>query len=331
MNLSRFPEWRILGFLGIIALSIYLLSIFGSFLAIFADIFLILFLSWILAFILEPFVTQLSAKSFPRVWAAATIYLILAIITIILIWVAIPATVTQFSQAVPLLSQYFPENSVWAIRLENFLTSLTANFAPLATGVASTATSLLLVFILSFYVLISREEISQFILRVIPEAYKSDYRFLENVLNTTFATFLRVQALMGAFLGLLVFLTLFALGINYSFSTAVIAAILAFIPVVGPIIFLLPVILATLTVSLQKMFIAVIIIVIAAQIVYNVWAPKLLGTALKIHPIIILISFLVGYKIAGVWGAVFSVPVISALVIIIRDLLLYWKEEADRR
>ena len=201
-------------------------------------------------------------------------------------------------------------------RVENFLNAAANNSVALAGGVASTATNILLIFILSFYFLISRGEISRFIKDIIPDEYEEDYAFLEKTLNQTFASFLQIQVVLGLLLGLITLITLLILGINFAVSTAIFAGILAMVPVVGAVIFVIPVALAGLTVSVQKMIIAVAVVILAAQLVYNVVAPKLMGAALKIHPIIVLLSFLIGYRIAGVWGAIFAVPVTSSAALV---------------
>ncbi len=323
-------ELRILAILGIITLGWYLLTIFGSFLGMFADLFILILLSWVLAFILEPLVTKLSRLGILRVWSAILVYLLLAIAAVLLIWVVLPTTVTQISQFASLVPIYLPDNSFLAPKVAAFLNTTANNSISLASSLASTATGILLVFILSFYFLISRAEISKFVLDIIPDQYAEDYLFLEKTLSETFASFLRIQVVMGLILGLITLVTLIILGINFPLSTSLLASILAMIPVVGAILFLIPVILAGLTVSIQKTLIAVAVIALASQLVFNVLGPKLLGTALKIHPIVILLSFLIGYRLAGTWGAIFAVPVTSALFIVIKELLKYWKQEADK-
>lgn len=296
----------------------------------FADLFILILLSWVLAFILEPLVTKLSRGGLSRVWSAILVYFFLAIAAALVIWVVLPTTVTQISQFANLVPVYLPDNSFLAPKIAAFLNTTANNSISLASGLASTATGILLVFILSFYFLISKTEIAKFIQDIIPDQYEEDYLFLEKTLSETFASFLRIQVVMGLILGLITLVTLLILGINFPLSTSLLASILAMIPVVGAILFLIPVVLAGLTVSVQKTLIAVAVIALASQLVFNVLGPKLLGTALKIHPIVILLSFLVGYRLAGTWGAIFAVPVTSALFIIIKELLKYWKQEADR-
>lgn len=330
-NLSKLFEFRIFLILAIITLAWHLLSIFASFFAFFADIFLLLVLAWILAFILEPLVAFLTKKGVNRTVSAAGIYFGIAVLAAVLISIVIPAIASQFTQLATIAPAYLPQNPALSPKIENFLASSLANSVQLASQVASGLTGFLLVFILSFYLLVSKKEISQGIKNLIPDDYEEDYNFLENVLNNTFASFLRVQVFLGLTLGLITLLTLRILNINFALSASVASAILAMIPAVGPILFLFPAMLAAITISLGKLVITTIVLFLAAQLVYNVLAPKLLGQALKVHPVVVLISFLIGYKIAGVWGAIFAVPVTSSLLIITEAILKYWKQEADNQ
>lgn len=330
MKIPNFPELRILAILGIITLGWHLLSIFGSFLGMFTGIFLLLVLAWILAFILEPLVNKISKFGLNRIWSAVLTYIILAIVFTVLVVAVLPTTVSQISQLASLLPGYLPENFLLTPKVTDFLATTATNSVFLASQVAGALTNILLAFILSFYFLISKADVSKFILSVIPEQYKDDYLFLEKTLTQTFGAFLQIQVVLGLVLGLITLVTLVVLQIDFAISTSIFAAFLAMIPVVGAVIFLVPVILACLTVSLQKMIIAVVVIVLAAQLIFNVLSPKLLGNALKIHPVIVLLSFLIGYRLAGLWGAIFAIPVTSAFAIIGQELLKYWQEEADK-
>ena len=329
-NISKLFEFRVFLILAIIALAWHLLEIFASFFKFFSDVFLLVILSWILAFILEPLVIKLSQKGLGRNASAGIIYLGIAVVTIILISIVIPTIVTQFTQLSTLIPVYLPQNSSLAPQIEKFLTSTLSNSVQFASQIASGITGLLLIFILSFYILVSKKEISQTIKDLIPDDYEDDYVFLENVLNNTFASFIRIQVFLGLVLGVITFITLLILGVNFAVSTSIASAILAMIPVVGGILFIFPAILAALTFSFNKMLIVGTILLITSQLIFNVVGPKLLGQALKIHPLVVFISFLIGYKIAGIWGAVFAVPVTSSVLIIAKDVLKYWKAEADK-
>ncbi|MBI4099381.1 AI-2E family transporter [Candidatus Microgenomates bacterium] len=329
-QLSNLTEFRIFLILAIIVLVWHLISLLGSFLGLFTDVALLVFLSWILAFILEPLVTSLANRGLHRIAAAVVIYVGIAALLFGLVWLVLPTTIAQFAQLVNVVPLYLPQNTLFSSQIQSFLVTTLSNSVAAAGQLASGLTGLLLIFIISFYVLISKKEISTTIKNLIPDEYEDDYEFLENVINTTFASFLRVQVFLGVILGFIAFLTLAILRIDFALSTGVASGILAMVPAVGPFLFLIPPILAALTISVEKLAIVVIVLVLAAQLVYNFLSPKLLGEALKIHPLIVLLSFLIGYKLAGVWGAIFAVPVTSALAIIGQDILEYWQDEADK-
>ena len=55
----------------------------------------------------------------------------------------------------------------------------------------------------------------------------------------------------------------------------------------------------------------------------NIVAPRLQGSAVKLHPAIIMIVIVGASEIAGLWGVVVGVPVTAA----IRDVFLYFHRE----
>lgn len=329
--LAKLPEWRILGYLGIIALGWHLLSIFGGVLASFSDLFLIIVLSWILSFLLEPLVNRLSKYGISKVHSSLLVYTLLFLIAVLLVWIVIPTTGKQLGQLAEVLPTLLPTDSPWTPRIEDFLSTTLANSVDIATSIASGLTSMILIFILSFYFLITKEQISELILKVIPDNYEEDYQFLETVVSKTFASFIRVQVFIGLVLGVVTFIVLTLLRVEFALSTAVVAGLLAMIPVVGPIVFIVPAGLSAFTVSVQTALIALAVLLIISQLISNIWAPRLVGKALNLHPLLVILAFVVGYKVGGIWGAIFAVPVMASISVVAKDLLHYWYEEADQK
>lgn len=329
-NLSKFPEWRVVGFLSIIALSWYLLSVFGFLIGYISDILIVVILSWLFAFIVEPLVEILIKKGLSRLTSTSLVFAGIAIALITFLVIVLPQTVNQLSQLSTTLPQSLPQNSPLTPRLEEFVSGSINNSLALVSQAASAVTALILVFVLSFYFVLSRKEISQFILKIIPDKYEDDFGFLEKTINESFAVFLRVQLFIGLTIGAITYVTMSLLGVPFALSTSLISGVFAIIPIIGAIIAIIPPALSALTVSPNLALITMAIITIASQLVYNILAPKLLGNAFKIHPIVIILSFVLGYKIFGAWGAIFAIPVVGAASLVAKDLLKYWKEEADK-
>ncbi|OGG05872.1 hypothetical protein A2872_02630 [Candidatus Gottesmanbacteria bacterium RIFCSPHIGHO2_01_FULL_42_12] len=316
-------EKRILYILLSIIAGLYLLQITWGFLAMFSDIFLILILSWLLSFILEPVVRSITQKNTSRLVAASIVYVFLGIFLFILGMVIVPTIISQLTiilGAIPDLARTAPE---W---LQQFVTATLSNAVAIAQNITAAIFNLVLVLIFSFYFLIERDRISKLIYDLLPDDWESNFRFLEKVVNTSFAGFLRVQVALGAVVGITTYLVLTIMGINYALTASFAAGILAIVPVVGPALAVLPPILPALMTSVNTGLITFVVLFLLQQIIYNVVSPKVIGETLKLHPIFVLISFIVGFKIAGFWGAVFAVPITSAFVIIIQEFIYHNKK-----
>ncbi|HLB11364.1 MAG TPA: AI-2E family transporter, partial [Dehalococcoidia bacterium] len=50
-------------------------------------------------------------------------------------------------------------------------------------------------------------------------------------------------------------------------------------------------------------------LLVLQQIVLNVVAPRVMSQNVGIHPLVVFLAFLLGFKLAGLWGAIFGVPV----------------------
>ncbi len=57
-----------------------------------------------------------------------------------------------------------------------------------------------------------------------------------------------------------------------------------------------------------------ILLLLLQQVVLNVLSPKVMSQSVGMHPLLVLLALLVGANLAGVWGAVFAVPVAGVIV-----------------
>lgn len=107
-------------------------------------------------------------------------------------------------------------------------------------------------------------------------------------------------------LGSGIILTVF--GIQAALVAAVFAGLFMLIPLLGPILCMLPPLLATILTDPTKILWVMIPIVVLQIVVVNILMPRVMGDALGLHPLVIIVSLLVGVKVAGFWGAFFAMP-----------------------
>jgi len=328
--LPKYFEFRLFAWLGSLALTIYFFNLFAGALNAFSDLIVTLLLSWLLAFVLDPLVEFLIKKSLSRLQAVITVYLGLTILITAIFSFVIPAIISQLSTLAVVIPGQFGTLPGFSGKFEGIIGGALNNSVTYIQTLASFVFNLLLVVVISFYLLLSRNELEKFMLKIIPDKFEEDYLRLKKILNTTFASFLRAQLLIGLLVGGVTIVVLAIFSIEFALSVGILAGIMAMIPVVGPILSLIPPVLAAATISPQKGLVAGVTLFLIYQLIYNIIAPKILGSALKIHPVFVILAFLVGYKLAGPWGAIFAVPVAVSLGIIIKEIIFYWKEEADK-
>jgi hypothetical protein len=57
-----------------------------------------------------------------------------------------------------------------------------------------------------------------------------------------------------------------------------------------------------------------IFLVVAQHIVMNLLAPRVMSSTIGMHPLLVLLGLLLGAKLAGLWGAIFGVPVLGVIL-----------------
>ena len=135
-----------------------------------------------------------------------------------------------------------------------------------------------------------------------------------------------VRVLASLFVGLLTFVALHVLNVNYSVSLAFFAGITNFVPIIGPIIagITIAIVVFLDTWWLQALF-AVLAFIIIQQI-ENILTPILSRKFVGMSPILVLIALGVGLRLWGILGAILAIPILGILFEFLRDFFKKKKE-----
>ncbi|EKE05186.1 MAG: protein of unknown function UPF0118 [uncultured bacterium] len=160
---------------------------------------------------------------------------------------------------------------------------------------------------------------------ILPEKYQPFVlRIIEKV-QKQIGNWLKGQLVLCLIIGLMIYIGLLILGINYALVLACLAAIGEFIPYVGTFAAAIPALFLAFTQSPIKAVFVLILYVIVQQIENHLVAPKVMQRAVGLNPIIVITSLLVGAKIGGVLGVFLAIPVATGISVVIREL--YRKNE----
>jgi len=285
------------------------------------DVIVVVFMAWVVSFILEPAVENLTLITrIPKTIAAFVVYTLCFGLLALIINLFIPAITKQIDILGKMLPIYANTAPPFVHKVTDGFLSYLENSIVFLPSVASFLLSVFIVLIISFYFVIDKESIRKEIYHLIPRRWHHHALFTEELIQTTFGSFLRVQVLTGVIAGVFTWVLLQALGNPFALATALLAGLLTIIPFAGPVLGIIPPVVITFFQDPTQGIIVFVIILIMQQILFNIVVPKLLGNALKLHPIIVILSFIVGYKLFGPLGAVFGVPVLGILVVILHRL-----------
>jgi predicted PurR-regulated permease PerM len=321
---KEFTLFKLLVFLLTVAVSIYLLGIFWQVLGNFYDVIVIAVIAWLLSFIIEPVVDVISKYTkLAKIWSALLVYIVFAALFTAGIFLLLPVVVSQFqslSVIIPKSLNAFPS---FAKTWNNLIGHSFDNLIGFLPSVATIFVDIIIILVLSFYLVLDKEKINAEIYKLAPKNWHANIKFIQATVNETFASFLQIQVLFGILAGVATWIVLRIFSIDYAASIAIIAGIITAIPLAGPLLGILPpafVVLATHPENpILALAIAAILLLIQ-QITYNAIGPKLMGRAFKLHPIIVVLSILIGFKVAGAMGAIFVIPVLGIAVIVIKKL-----------
>jgi predicted PurR-regulated permease PerM len=343
----RERRWLILflvlgsGYFGVLLVE-RLLGVLGGI----GSILLIVFLAWLLSFVMSPVVAwleeRLDAPRGPIV--VATYLLAMVILGFVLFYTG--AAITQ--QVAELARNYGTtegniikvlaawEKSLHFGRLQIDLTDLYASavtqvgqigrdIVQQARGIAGVTVaalgSLLLIIVLSLYMLMDSGRILARLRAAVPRRYTDEAELFERSIVRAFGGFLRAQLILAAMQAVLVAIVGTAFGIPYLFLWGTISALAMLIPFFGPPLALIPPIVGAVLFAGGVAIPVTIILVVVQTVLVNWLQPRLMRGAVGLHPILVLVGLLLGAQVAGVWGALFGIPVIAVLWVFVSYLV----------
>jgi len=167
------------------------------------------------------------------------------------------------------------------------------------------------VLVMAFYMLLERDKLHKHL------AFLFGHRDIEkmveqfmNDLEYRLGGWVRAEILLMFIVGVMTYVGLLLLRVPYALPFAIIAGLLEIIPNIGPTISAIPPFLLVLTYS-PLAAIGVVALYIVVQLVENnVLVPQVMSRAVGVNPLVTIIVLLVGFNLAGVLGAVLSVPMV---------------------
>lgn len=303
------------------------------------DILLLLFSAAFLAGILYPFAEWAAKHKVPKGLAVGLVYLGLFALIALIISFLIPALLDQARLASTNFGGTFSWLRDGADSLREMLdrfglaNGTTPTLATLSERLQETAINLftslndvlgtvgavVIVLVLSFYLVIEDAAIRNAFNQVVPDRYRDFVAHVAWQVVAKLGAWARGQLTLSASVGVTYFVCFSIIGTPYALLLALLGAVAEFVPYLGPVIAGAAAIFVALTVSPWKALFVLIFVVIYQQIQSHIVTPKVMQRAVGLHPVVSIAAFLIGAKLFGIVGAIFSIPVATAVSVAVAE------------
>ena len=322
----------------------------GVLLLVVLSVFFAYLIAPLVEFVRRPFNVRGREHIMPRVAALGIVYFVIFGSLILGLWILLPRLSKQikaFSDAstqfqttaagrVKVINDFCNRNEI-SPNVCNALndtlmrgidaakTYIADDLPGLAVEVLSYLPWLILIPILSFFFLKDADSFRRSALQMLPSGrwrWRGD-EFFQDV-NSALAAYIRAQLTACLLIGTICTLGFIALGVPFPLVLGVIAGLLEFIPLVGPVVVA---VIATLVTSFSPdtstysaLWVLLFLGVLRIVHDYTIY-PRLVGQGVHLHPLAVILAILAGHELAGVAGIFLSIPIIAIATVSYRHWL----------
>lgn len=306
----------------------------------------------VVMYLLDPVVTQLQGRGVPRVWGAVLTYLVFLTAVGVALAYLIPVITHQvqaFVQGIPALLTRAEEGfAAFSRRLGLHLSArdVLAAFEPgnggafnflgrltsFTAGVVRLAVVLVLGPLIAFYLLIDLPKLRRGAESLVPASRREEFRELGGRIGGTLGGFFRGQLLVALLMGLASMLGFWFVGLPFFALMGALTGLFALVPLIGTIIVAIPVLFVAATAGVSTSGVlhlhggwilsiaSVVVLVLVQQLDTRLLSRRLVKRDVRLHPVTVLLSLLVGGTLLGLWGMLLAVPTAAVLKVFVLHL-----------
>jgi predicted PurR-regulated permease PerM len=309
--------------------------------------------AFLFAYIINPLVTSLARRRIPRWLSSLVVVLVLIGVGVSVLLFVMPLVIQQFEGIIGGMTstagdvalwlksgQLFAELARFGIPVEKAQEVITTQLSPRLESVLKTLfeglfgfvsgfSSLLLQIVnviiipfLLFYLLKDFPSITDWCTTRVPERRRERFTALTRMTDDILGKYLRGAIMVAIIQGTLSGLALWAIGVNYALVLGIMTGVLNFIPYVG--------LLTSLAVScivalfsggsiLTKVMFVIVLYLSQKLLEATVLGPKIVGTQVGLHPVLLILCLLVFGYFLGFVGMLIAVPSTALLIAGMRE------------
>ncbi|WP_291965683.1 AI-2E family transporter [Caloramator sp.] len=257
----------------------------------------------LIALLMEPFIKKIVSLKINRNIAVSLSYIFIFLVLAFLTYIFIKYIINEVNKIYIVISNKIYNDQInYVIEKITTLRNSDFNFLDKTMGTINELLKIFIVFIISIILSLDFNKISENIILSIDNKYIA--AFINSFIKLTSIALIELKLVVIS--TILTIAGFFVLGIENALTIGIICGILDLLPVLGPALIFIP--WSVLAFIDKKYFLSIGLISLYAllQIIREILQVKMVGSSLKIHPVISLFALYVGVIIFKLWGVIFG-------------------------
>jgi predicted PurR-regulated permease PerM len=206
--------------------------------------------------------------------------------------------------------------------IQNRATALATDVGHRFGEVAHQIVEIVLLPVLAFYFALDSRKLKHEFVGSLPRSWRKETSRMIHEFNLIMHSYVVGQAILCALAGVVVGLWLFLWHVPFALTLGLLAGFTRAIPIIGPIIGGIPIVILTLVTAGVPAAVAVLAFFTFLHFAESKFVmPMLIGERMNLHPVIIILVLLIGQEFGGLLGMFFAPPLAALVRVIIRR---YW-------
>lgn len=296
---------------------------------------LVLVMALIIVGTVSPAVRWLEERCMRRGVGIAIVFTGIMVATGLFITLTIPALIEQATSLVdqePVLRERLADwlegfkltsplaDLLRELRIGDVVTVSVSTALEFSGSVVAIVTYILSSVFLALYIMIDRDRLRGGLFLLVPISHHVRLSRIMLNLETIVGGYLRGQAITSVCMTIFVFGLLTACGVSNALAIAIFAGAADVLPYIGSLLALVAVVGVVLTQGFTVILVVLVSMLAYEEVENRLIVPRVYGRALRLPSSVIFFALLAGAVLAGIPGALLSLPVASALLMLIQEL-----------
>jgi predicted PurR-regulated permease PerM len=289
------------------------------------DILFLVFISFLLMTAIHPIVLLLEKLRLPRAISIILVYIVILGSLGVTIAGSIPAIVvqsTKLAQLLPdLIVRLLPYWNIDIATVSKQIAPLGENVVKVTVGIFTNIVTTLTVLIFTFYFLLERRHAEAILTDLFGSSIGKQITDILRRIEHRLGAWVRGELLLMSFIGIMTYVGLVLLKVEYALPLAILAAILEIVPMIGPIISGVPAVLVGLAMSPVLALSVAALYLVVQQLENNIFVPLVMKRSVGLSPFVTILSLMIGGRLGGVIGSILAVPVLLVIQVLFTTIL----------